>query len=131
MQLNTVQWISLPLEIRAKLVEIFNIPRSASTEVENNTVVTDGYTHKDLAVITVEKMQAFLLDTVEEDYFKLFHRVLDAIKPAAEVLKDETVEIINANDVKQDEQKETEQVERTNPTRNGKGSRSKKDAIKG
>ncbi len=125
MQLNTVQWLSLPLETRNKLVEIFNIPRSSSTEVEDNRVVSDGYTHHDLAYITIEAMQGFLLDTVENDYFKLFHRVLDAIKPeepkieeivivedaASEGLPVPEPEIINTNNIIQDEPKKEDTTE--------------------
>lgn len=116
MQLNTVQWISLPREVRLKLIEIFDIPRSSDTEVENNTVITDGYTHRDLATITVEKMQAYLLDTTEEDYFKLFHRVLGEIQiilDAEEAKKNPPI-VINTNvEEITNETKETKQEQTT------------------
>lgn len=142
MQLNTVQWVSLPLETRLKLVDIFDIPRSGNTEVEDNKIITDGYTHQDLAHITIEKMQGFLLDTVTDDYFGLFQRILDvineeAVKPELSdkqeveiihtpcgkkieecICKDTQVEIINANEIKKDEQtKEGDQIKGSTPKR--------------
>lgn len=109
-QLNTAQWISLPYKTRQKLVEIFDIPRSKFTEVEGNVIVTDGHTNQDLEAITVEAMQGYLLDTIEEDFFKLFHRVLDAVNTEIdkqdrenllliepEVIEITEVEIINTN----------------------------------
>lgn len=139
MQLNTVQWISLPSETRSKLVEVFNIPRSGNTEVEDQTVVTDGYTHRDLSTITIEKMQGFLLDTIEDDYFKLFHRVLDAIKPP-EITLEDSIEIeetateaviINTNDIIQDETKEGEQIEGSNSAGNPPKGRTRTKEKKG
>lgn len=114
MQLNTVQWISLPIQIRVRLVEIFDIPRSGNTEVENNQVVTDGYTHKDLAKITEEKMQGFLLDTTEGDYFKLFHRVLDVLHEQLRKEEQEAIDqaiIINTKEEIKNETKEDKQIE--------------------
>jgi hypothetical protein len=59
-QVTIPQWLELPMPVRLRLKDIFNVPRSSGTEVHNQTVVSDGHTHKDLANITVEKMQEFL-----------------------------------------------------------------------
>lgn len=82
-QLNTVQWVSLPINIRMRLVQLFNIPRSSGSLVEDNEVVSDGYTHDDLTRITVEKMQK-LLDTDEKDFFRLFQSVVDTLSAPVE-----------------------------------------------
>lgn len=60
------------MPVRLRLKEIFDVPRSTGTEVHNQTVISDGHTHKDLANITIEKMQAFL-ETKEKDFFKLWN----------------------------------------------------------
>lgn len=74
------QWVSLPPEIRLRLVKIFDIPRSAGTHVENGVVTTDGYTYQDLKGITVEKMNNFLGGPIELDYFTLLNAVIDKAK---------------------------------------------------
>ncbi len=84
-QLNTVQWVSLPINIRMRLVQLFHIPRSSGSLVQDNKVVSDGYTHDDLARITVEKMQA-LLDSDEKDFFKLFQMVTDSLSAPPEIV---------------------------------------------
>ncbi len=122
MQINTVQWVNLDSRIRVKLVEIFDIPRSGHTEVEDNKIITDGFTNTDLTAITIEKMQGYLLDTTEEDYFKLFNSVLDVIKNqlseedrASEILKAElkpqTVQIRGEGVINPDGSVETTKVE--------------------
>lgn len=78
-QLNTHEWLELPLPIRFKLIELFNIPRSSGTLVQDNTVISDGYTYKDLAHITVEKMQKYLQLGVE-NFDELFIVLVKQLK---------------------------------------------------
>ncbi len=85
-QLNTVQWVSLPIDIRMRLVQLFNIPRSSGSLVQDNKVVSDGYTHNDLMHISVEKMQK-LLDTDEKDFFVLFEQVVKTLEQPATALE--------------------------------------------
>lgn len=58
-KMNVQDWLSLPWETRAKLIETFKIPRSGGTHVIGGTVKTDGYTEEDLSVMNVESLQAF------------------------------------------------------------------------
>lgn len=78
-QLNTHDWISLPPQVRAKLVKIFNIPRSGVGHVDYTSSgpvqSSDGHTHEDLKAISVEAMQRYLVST-ETDFSKLFEGVL-------------------------------------------------------
>ena len=76
-QLTIPQWLSLQMPIRLRLKSIFNIPRSSGSEVVNTTVLSDGHTHGDLAVITVEKMQQYL-SSDEQDFYKLLVQVVDS-----------------------------------------------------
>lgn len=69
-QISIPQWLQLPQHIRSRMIEVFELPRSARTEVFNNIVMCDGYTHEDLKNITIEKMQKFLGSGVE-DYYQL------------------------------------------------------------
>jgi hypothetical protein len=81
-QLNTAQWLELPSETRQKLINIFNIPKSEPTFISGGTssrVISDGHNHKDLAVITVDKMQKYLGNYELTDFFALFGQVLNRI----------------------------------------------------
>lgn len=77
-QLTTTQWLQLPVPVRMKLKEIFAIPRSEGSIVQDNVQTSDGYNHRDLANITVEKMQAYT-KTDEQDFYKLFETTLSLL----------------------------------------------------
>lgn len=91
-QLTRPQWLSLPIEVRNKLVLLFAIPRSGFTEVQDSTVVSDGYTHEDLTHITVEKMQV-LLDSDEKDFFALFEEIIINTQASLDLPKEEDADL--------------------------------------
>lgn len=127
MQINTFQWVSLPQETRNRLIEIFSLKKSGHVEVENKTVMTDGYTNQDLAGITVEKMQEYT-GTDEEEYFSLFKAVLAKIEgEMVEELKKEIEESQN-EESKDEPTTETQPVEGGDkkPTRTRTRSKKKK-----
>ena len=68
-------WVSLPNEVRYKIRDVFNIPRSGSTIVNDGRIETDGTTYKDFEALTVEKMQKYLSDE-STDFHKLFDKVV-------------------------------------------------------
>ncbi len=74
--INQSYWVSLPLEVRVKLREALKIPISVATEVKNNQVVCDGSCDKDLAVISVEALQAFVKSD-EKSFEALWIKALD------------------------------------------------------
>lgn len=80
--LSIHDWMQLSLEVRAKLVEIFQIPRSSTGHVDyqmgKSVQTSDGYTYQDLKCIGVTSMQQYL-NSNEEDYAKLFEAVLENI----------------------------------------------------
>lgn len=78
-------WLKLPSEVRYRLTEIFEIPRSTGTVVEGNRVLTDGYTNEDLGEVTIEKMQVYL-QSEETDFIKLFDAVLASLVPPPVVI---------------------------------------------
>lgn len=78
-QLTTTQWLELPIEVRLRLKEIFGIPRSEGTLVQDNKVVSDGYNHRDLSVVTIGAMQGYLKVT-EGDFYQLFDAVITQIR---------------------------------------------------
>lgn len=63
--------MSLPKEIRARLVEDFNIQRTGPAEVRDEHVITDGYTYSDLAVFTLQSMTDYV------GYSESFSRLWD------------------------------------------------------
>lgn len=81
-QLTIPQWLALSPDVRGELKKIFNIPRSSGTVLEDNRVVTDGYTHPDLANITIEKMQDYLKigHIPTDEFYGLFTQVLEKIE---------------------------------------------------
>ena len=92
-QLSKPQWLSLPIEVRAKLIEIFHLTRSGFTEVVDGKVTSDGYTHEDLAKITLEQLQE-ILDSDGEDYFSLLEELIESIEKGEEE-EEEIVEETN------------------------------------
>lgn len=82
--LSVAQWLSLPLDVRLKLVEIFQIPRSEGAHVqiggpESTFATSDGRSIKDISLITVEKMQSYLHST-ESDFYKLLGILVGSIQ---------------------------------------------------
>ncbi len=78
-QVSVHDWLNIPMETRLKLREIFKIPKSQGTWVENSIVRSDGTTHQDLQAVTIEKMQAFT-ESKEDDFVKLFHATVEKIQ---------------------------------------------------
>ena len=58
--ISVYQWLTIPSDIRNQLIDIFDIPMSSNTIVEDNQVVSDGHTTEDLFAITEEKCLAYL-----------------------------------------------------------------------
>lgn len=76
--LNLHTWISLPSDVRMKIRQEFEIPRSGNVVVFDGKVETDGTTHEDFKALSVEKMQKYTgSDT--EDFYKLFDLVVKKI----------------------------------------------------
>ncbi len=77
------EWLRLPMTTRARLAEIFGIPRSKGTIVEDNEVVSDGYTIEDLQNITVQKMKVYL-DSDLDEFVPLLDQVIARIDDETE-----------------------------------------------
>jgi hypothetical protein len=82
--MTSFQWMRLSQETRAKLKTLFGINKSqgATTQMFGTRmeVVSDGHTDKDLEAITVEKMQAYLREKKETDFWKLMDATIDKIE---------------------------------------------------
>lgn len=52
--------------------------------MQDNVVLSDGHTHNDLLAITVDKMQEFLHEKKEEDFYKLFELTLARLEKKTE-----------------------------------------------
>ena len=77
-QVTIPQWLQIPMNIRLRLAKIFGIQKSSGCEIVNNTVVSDGFDHEDLAGISVEKMKIYTGLTVD-DFFELFNETLGKV----------------------------------------------------
>ena len=79
-QLTIPQWLELPQEIKQKLILLFAIPRSSGESTVNNTVISDGHTHEDLAHITVDKMRVFLgIENEKDGFWELMEMTLKRV----------------------------------------------------
>jgi hypothetical protein len=78
-QLSVQDWLTLPMEVRDKFAQIFNIPRSSGTIVEGNVVKSDGYSQQDLTAINVETLKNYLKENEINDFEVLFKMALDKI----------------------------------------------------
>ena len=82
--LSQPKWLKLSQATRAKLVGLFGLKRSSSTETYTGRdsitrVVSDGYTAEDLLAVTTEKMQK-ILDTDRKDFYELFDEIVANIE---------------------------------------------------
>ncbi len=97
-QIVIPQWLALPITTRMKLVEVFKIPRTGGSHVQSGInggqVITDGYTHDDLATMTLERLQVFASST-EPDFFKVFEEVINKL-PEDAVASPEPVKDVGA-----------------------------------
>jgi len=91
-QIVTPIWLSVSVETRNKLRQIFFIPRSSHAEVVTDhmgvgTVMSDGTTNVDLQALTVAKMQEYLESIATNDtVFDLFKRCVQKIETPEVVL---------------------------------------------
>lgn len=53
-------WLEVSKEIREHLAKVFNLTRTGTSEIRNETVISDGYTIEDLGGITAEKMAEYV-----------------------------------------------------------------------
>ena len=78
------QWKDIPQEIRLKLVDIFQIPRSGQSIVDGGVIKEDGRNENDLALgLTVDKMRDYLeigLSPASLDYDHLLKAVLAKVQ---------------------------------------------------
>jgi len=82
-QVTIPQWLQWSPRTRSKLKQIFDIPRSGGSQIQDSVVLSDGHTHADLAKISVEAMQAYL-GTDDVGFFQLLDRVLERVEDECE-----------------------------------------------
>lgn len=78
------EWLNLPQETRQTLVYQFAIHKSEGVVVQNNKIMSDGCSQRDLMGLTIDKMIDFLGNEWEKTdndklYDDLFIRVLNKI----------------------------------------------------
>lgn len=77
--LGVSQWVQLPDYVRRRIASLFGLIRTGGADVQNNILITDGFTEKDLSGITVLKMQELVHSEID-NYFELFDRVLEYVE---------------------------------------------------
>lgn len=83
--LSNSVWLDLPLETRAKLAILFEMPEKGSVQTmygpNGPRVLSDGYSHDHLKLVTLEKMNTMLGTDSDNFYatFKLLVKNLDEV----------------------------------------------------
>lgn len=90
------QWMLLSSQVRGRLAEVFELKKTGGSLVQDNKQMSDGYTDKDLEVITIEKMQEFI-ETKDTDFLTL----LTGLRTKVE------------EEIKEEQQLSAEQLEQT------------------
>lgn len=82
-QIVTPQWLQVNQQTRLKLKEIFSIPQTGQRTFQQirgvGEVTCDGHTNKDLATLTLEKMNQYLGEECP-DVFSAFAKVVDKVE---------------------------------------------------
>lgn len=99
-QIFPAHWLALSHDMREHLAKTFKVNRSASTEIMNNTIISDGRSVNDLKVITKEALQEYINDEKEESFSRLWELALSKAQgeimpmkelPVVEVKKEEVI----------------------------------------
>ncbi len=76
-------WLSLKVETRAKIAELFGLTKSGTPIVNigpnGGEVVSDGYSIMDFFPITIHKMNE-ILGTNSKDFYELFDKIVDRVE---------------------------------------------------
>jgi hypothetical protein len=90
------EWLCLSPRERMRMIEIFSIPKSEGVVMQDNTILSDGHTVKDLRAISIETMQKYLGSQETE-----FYRLLEAVKNkiAEEFVEIEKKEILDTRNL--------------------------------
>lgn len=105
-QLNTHEWLKLPMDTRGRLREIFSIPKSKGAIVESDKVISDGTTYEDLSVVTIDKMRKYMSENYvvedreleEMDFVSLFNALVKQIELDKE-LESPEVEVVDQKQI--------------------------------
>lgn len=79
--LSYAVWLGLPESTRLKIAALLNIQRRGIRQVMDSRIISDGFLHTDLAVISRDKMQE-ILGTKEDDFYKLFDGIVAKVNEA-------------------------------------------------
>ena len=87
-------WLSLSLETRAKIAEMFSLVKSGTPIVNigpnGGEVISDGYSVGDFALITIHKMNE-ILGTDSKDFYELFDKIVDKVEGKEKVDEPDTL----------------------------------------
>ena len=86
------EWLALSFYERQKFAETFSVKKSGGVVMQDNTILSDGYSMEDLMAINVESMRKFL-ESDETDFYKLYQSCIERFKiKEEEERKDKIVE---------------------------------------
>jgi len=76
-------WLSLPSETRYKIADLYGLKATGIREVVDSRVVSDGFLHASLAVITKESMRE-KTGLKSDDFYILFNALVESVNKKAE-----------------------------------------------
>lgn len=91
-------WLSLSRETRQKIAKLFGFSETVTRETMDSTVISDGYAHASLAVITKERMQE-ITDETSDNFYDLFNALVEVVEGKREEI---------THNVQQEKQEEVE-----------------------
>lgn len=89
-QLFMPEWLSLSREVRAELIEMFDLKRDVSTEVCGGVVMCDGYSNQMLRAISMAAMKEKGIEGA--DFLEMFANLLKSLEPKLEPVVEFTPE---------------------------------------
>lgn len=113
------QWMWLPQQIRNRFIEVFQLDRTGIAEVRDQTVISDGYSQTDLAVINKERLCEYVGS--EETFLRAWELAISKANyevnpPVGEINK--TAEIRNVSDEQKPVVEEKPIIEETKQIKN-------------
>lgn len=78
-QLVPFEWLQMPKLIQELFIKWFKISRTGGAIVVDNKIISDGHTNEDLAVVSLESLQAFL-HTDETHWDKLLQLTINKME---------------------------------------------------
>lgn len=98
-QIVQPQWVSIKIENRIKIAEMFGLVKDQGSIVEDGHVVSDGYSHAELSKITVDGLQE-ATGSKNKDIVELLQLLITQLEVEEDEIKVQSPEPVITPEVK-------------------------------